>query len=240
MKLLKHIPLNSKLSRSFASLFIFFALLGVVKAANWTVTTANDSGAGSLRQTILSSTSGDTIYFTNTLSGATITLTSDELLLNKSLTIDGSFLNSQVKLNGNHASRIFNVSNGVNVTLNSLVITNGYAGTGNWGGAINNEGTLAINNCTLTGNSTDSSANGGAIANFGLLALTGCTLSGNSAGSAGAINNYGFSCTLRNCTLSGNACANNGGAIDNVFGAILSHRALHRIRQHCRWRWRRH
>ncbi|MEI9959961.1 MAG: hypothetical protein WDM76_02175 [Limisphaerales bacterium] len=187
-----------------------------------TVTTANDSGAGSLRQTIVSSTSGDIIYFTNTLSGATIVPTSGELLLDKNLTIDASSLTSQIKLNGNHASRIFNVSNGANVTLNSLVITNGYAGTGNWGGAINNEGTLAMDNCTLTGNFTDSSANGGAIANFGLLTLTGCTLSGNSAGSAGAINNYGFPCTLRNCTVSGNVCANNGGAVDNVFGAILS------------------
>ena len=204
-------------------MFLLLLILpGVAAATSFTVTTANDSGAGSLRQAILGSTSGDTINFSNSLSGAAITLTSGELLLDKNLTIDGSALTSQIKLNGNHTSRVFDVSGGASVTLNSLVITNSYAGTGNWGGAVNNGGALALNNCTLAGNSADSSANGGAIANFGPLTITGCTLSGNSAGSAGAINNYGFPCTLRNCTFSGNVCLNNGGAIDNVYGATLS------------------
>jgi len=44
-------------------------LPGGAKAATLTVTNTNDSGAGSLRQTILNSTSGDTINFTNNLSG---------------------------------------------------------------------------------------------------------------------------------------------------------------------------
>ena len=186
------------------------------------VTSASDSGAGTLRQAILGSASGDTIIFTNTLSSATITLASGELLLNHSLTIDGSSLTRQVIINGSHTSRIFEVSSGANVTLNSLVITNGYPGAGISGGAILNSGTLALNNSTLVGNAVDSSTTGGAIANGGPLTLIGCTLSGNSAGFAGAINNSGFPCTLDNCTLYGNACANNGRAIDNTFGATLS------------------
>ncbi len=193
-----------------------------VHAATFMVTSSSDSGAGSLRQAVLSSASGDTVIFTNTLSNAAITLAGGELLLGHNLTIDGSSLTSQVVINGNHVSRIFEVGSGVNVILNSLVITNGYPGAGVSGGAIYNAGTLTLNNCTLAGNSVDSSADGGAIANGGPLILTGCTLSGNSAGFAGAINNSSYPCTLDNCTLSGNACVNNGGAIDNTFGATLA------------------
>ncbi len=222
MKLFNHILRRVRLTHSIGAWFVFFTLPGVAAAASFTVTTTSDSGAGSLRQAILSSSSGDTINFTNTLSGATITLTSGELALGNNLIIDGSALTSQIRLNGNHASPIFDVSAGASVTLNSLVLTNGYPGAGNSGGAINNGGTLALNNCTLAGNSTDSSAAGGAIANNGPLSLMGCTLSGNSAGFAGAINNIAATCALRNCTLSSNACVNNGGAIDNTFSSTLS------------------
>ncbi|HEY1662175.1 MAG TPA: choice-of-anchor Q domain-containing protein [Verrucomicrobiae bacterium] len=223
---MKEIRFITCLKKASSGLFwlclIFFGATGGAKAANFVVTSPGDSGAGSLRQAVLNSISGDTITFTNTLSGTTITLGSGELLLGHNLTIDGSSLTRQLIINGNHTSRIFEVSSGINVSLNSLVITNGFPGTGISGGAILNSGTLALNNCTLAGNSVDSSTSGGAIANGGPLTLTGCTLSSNSAGFAGAINNSGTPCTLDNCTLSGNACANNGGAIDNTFGATLS------------------
>src|SRR5579864_2297375 len=52
-----------------------------------TVTTAADSGAGSLRADIATANSGDTINFASSLKGQTINLTSGELLINKGLTI---------------------------------------------------------------------------------------------------------------------------------------------------------
>src|SRR5262245_48228179 len=53
-----------------------------------TVLNLNDSGPGSLRQTIANAASGDTINFQPGLSG-TIGLTSGEIAVNKNLTITG-------------------------------------------------------------------------------------------------------------------------------------------------------
>src|SRR6516162_719475 len=54
-----------------------------------TVTNTNDKGPGSLRATITHASSGDTIVFDPGLSGQTITLTSDQLTINKNLDIEG-------------------------------------------------------------------------------------------------------------------------------------------------------
>ena len=56
-------------------------------AATITVVNGNDSGAGSLRQAILVASSGDTINFAPSVT--TVTLTSDELVIDKNLTITG-------------------------------------------------------------------------------------------------------------------------------------------------------
>src|SRR6187401_3806378 len=52
------------------------------------VTTTADSGPGSLRNAVNAANDGDYIYFFG-LDGQTITLTSGELLINKTLTITG-------------------------------------------------------------------------------------------------------------------------------------------------------
>jgi hypothetical protein len=187
------------------------------------VTNAADSGPGTLRNAIAAvSISGERIIFTNTLAGQTILLTNGEIAITNSMDIDGSALSSPVQINGNHTSRIFNITNGVTLNLVSLVLTNGFTNGGYWGGAIVNDGMLAMTNCTLTGNSVDSSDNGGAIANQGALTLDGCTFYGNSAGFSGAVDNRS-ACAAVNCTFYGNtALAGNGGAIDNSYGASLS------------------
>jgi len=185
------------------------------------VTVTNDNGPGSLRQIVASAPAGTTITFANSLSGQTILLANGEIALTQNVTIDGSALASPIRLNGNHNSRIFNIG-GVSVTLNSLILTNAFAGGGNWGGAIANGGTLALNNCTVTGNSVDPASNGGGIQNNNQLTLTGCTFYGNSAGFSGAVDNRG-TLVAKNCTFYGNsAVAGNGGAIDNPFSATLS------------------
>lgn len=192
---------------------------GVLLNPSPVVTSLSDSGPGSLRQVVSNALSGATITFAPGLSGQTITLTSGEVPVNRSVTIDGSALAAGIKINGNHTSRIFNVGGLASVTLNSLTITNGYVSGGNVGGGILNNGTLALNNCSLRGNSTDASGVAGAIYNLGTLTVTGCTLAGNSADFAGAIQND-VNCTLVNCTFASNSVPVNGGAIDNVGGSL--------------------
>ena len=120
------------------------------------------------------------------MSGQTITLAGDQMVLNKNVTIDGLGLPNGIQINGNHASRIFTVANGSTVVLNSLTITNGYDTTGSGGGGIfNNSGNLTVNECTLAGNAT--TYYGGGIRNpaGSTLAVNQCTFEGNSATDGG-------------------------------------------------------
>src|SRR6516165_5841274 len=58
--------------------------------STWTVTSPADSGDGSLRAMIAAARDGDQIVFDPGLHGQTITLTSGQLALTKSLDIEGS------------------------------------------------------------------------------------------------------------------------------------------------------
>ena len=60
-----------------------------VHATTITVTNTNDSGTGSLRQALTDSHDHDTITFDPALNGQFITLTSSELVIDKSITISG-------------------------------------------------------------------------------------------------------------------------------------------------------
>ena len=111
------------------------------QATALTVTNLNDSGAGSLRQTITSAAAGDTISFNAGLSG-TLTLTSGELTITKTLTINGPGV-ALLTLSGNGTQRIFTVNYGVTLTLSHLTLANASV-SGN-GGAINGINTAVIN-----------------------------------------------------------------------------------------------
>jgi hypothetical protein len=190
------------------------------QAATITVTSTNDSGAGSLRQAIADANDGDTIDFGVT---GTITLTTDWLLVEKSITISGPGSNN-LALDSNHARRAFYIGWGRTVTISGLAIINGYAVDG---GAIwNNHGTLTINSCTFSGNSA---TDGGCILNDGAgpfqgsatLTINNSTLTGNSSTyHGGVLYNKGHTgsatITINNSTLSGNSAIAFGGAIYNA------------------------
>jgi hypothetical protein len=184
------------------------------------VLNTNDSGPGSLRQAISNAVAGAYITFSNSLAGATILLTSGQLTIRSNLTIDASALPGGLTINGNHASRIFQISSGVTGRMLALTLTNAYS-TGS-GGAIFNNGALSLADCTLAGN-TGSSSDGGAIASLGPLTLTGCTFSGNGGGYGGAVYNQGMACAMQNCTFAGNtATLGFGGAVLNNSGVTLT------------------
>src|SRR6516165_4327958 len=71
-----------------------------------TVLNNADSGDGSLRAAISVAQSGDQIVFDPSLHGQTITLTSGQLAITKSLDIEGPGAD-QLSISGNHQSRIF-------------------------------------------------------------------------------------------------------------------------------------
>jgi hypothetical protein len=203
-----------------------------------TVLNTADSGPNSLRAEIAQARSGDTIAFDPTLSGQTITLTTGELTINKSLNIQGPGQGQlPVTISGAGVSRVFDVNNTrANVTLTNLAIINGltvavpsnlgnlYSGLG--GGVLNLGGSLTITDCTLSGNSA--SRFGGGIYNYyGTLSITGSTLSGNSSGdSGGAISNARGTLTISGSTLSGNSATNYGGGIANTGKATVQNSTL--------------
>lgn len=92
------------------------------------VTNDYDSGPGSLRQAIAEAAPDETIEFALTYP-ATITLTSGELVITKDLTIVGPGAELRT-VSGNHASRVFNITSGVTVTLEGLTLRDGYVANG--------------------------------------------------------------------------------------------------------------
>src|SRR5262249_40690203 len=88
-----------------------------------TVTNNLDSGAGSLRAEIAATKSKDTIVFAPSLKGQTITLTSGQLEISKSMTIQGPGA-GQLTISGDLQSRVFQVNQKVTVTLSGMTISN--------------------------------------------------------------------------------------------------------------------
>ncbi len=177
-----------------------------------TVTSAANSGAGSLRQAIADVCPGGSITF----SGDTSIILSSALGLNKHLTIDGG--SHAITVSGNHAGRVFDVGASGVVTLSHLSVVSGT--TTSSGGGIHNAGALTVQDCVLSDNM--SADNGGGIFNVdGVLTVQNSVLSGNRAGAGGGgIGNRGV-LTLRDSTLSGNS-ASYGGGIYNADGGQMT------------------
>src|SRR5947207_15544864 len=93
-------------------------------AAVITVTNTNDSGPGSLRQALAVVNDGDTINFDSSLNGQTITLTTAELLINKSIIEMGPGANLLTVARALYAPefRIYQVTPAHTVTNQDLTI----------------------------------------------------------------------------------------------------------------------
>jgi hypothetical protein len=189
-------------------LIVACALTIPAHATTILVSNTNDSGPGSLRQALTSANDGDTVDATG-ISGA-ITLTTGELLVDKSVTIEGAGADL-LAIDGNATSHVFQIGSGETVAIFGLTIRNGQGNFG--GGILNGAGaTLTITNSTLSGNT---GAFGGGIFNSGTLTIVNSTVSSNTASEgAGTYNDGAGALTITNSTFSGNAAGGGGASLN--------------------------
>lgn len=214
-----------------------------------TVTTTNDSGAGSLRDAIATAAPGDTIDFDASLAGQTIRLTSGELSIDKNLTLDASALEGGVVVSGDADasgtpsagdSRVFKIELGGHaVEFRRITITGGITPASFLdevgGGIFNDSGALTLVECTISdcvALGLPGVSSGGAIYNQnGSITLNRCTLAGNESYFGGAIAQFRGTLEIVNATLTDNLAAGeaagDGGAIYNLQGEVsLLHATL--------------
>ena len=225
-----------------AILLLGFSTVGA-KAANYTVTTTFDNGAGSLRAAVATAggqTANDTINFnipasdSNCSNGVcTIILTSGEIPINANSATGNVTITNQggahkIIISGNGNFRVFNVTLGdAAATIDGVTIANGNpTGANNYGGAITvkslatSSQPLAITNSTIRDNTAQ--LGGGIFTDNAKVTITNSTLNNNSAfGLGGAIEAYNenASVTIINSTLSGNQ-AGSGGGIANIGSTV--------------------
>jgi uncharacterized repeat protein (TIGR01451 family) len=179
---------------------------------NAQVTNANDSGDGSLRQTIADACAGANITFAANFA---ITLNSS-LSVNKELTISGAgrniILSGDSGANGDRNVRVWNIQSEAMVTLTHLTVVS------STGSALYNNGQVTVIGSAFVDNQ---GGQGGAFYNQGTATVANSTFSGNHAtGQGGAIYNRG-SLTSINNTIANNSSPIFGG-LDSAAGATLA------------------
>ncbi|SOE21057.1 Putative Ig domain-containing protein [Spirosomataceae bacterium TFI 002] len=182
----------------------FYPLLFILSLTFWshnlfattiTVTNGGDAGAGTLRQAITDASDGDIIDF---LGVSTVSLTSAQLTVDKSLTIDGGVGKVTItRASGTFRIFQFSVNSSKNVFLKNLKITNG--NKSDQAGGILNGVNLTMENCEVSGNS---SIQAGGIQNDEVLTMTNCLIINNLYDGGLVTNGTSFSAT--NCVFSGN------------------------------------
>lgn len=201
--------------------------------ATITVTNTNDSGAGSLRQAIADAAVGDTINFNLANCPCTITLTSGELIIDKSLTIQGPGAD-QLSVSGNNNSRVFNVF-GDEVTLDGLSVIqgNGVGGFSQRGGGIIHQlnGTLTVSHCVLSNNRTSfnspGSFGGGIHNEGGTVNLVATNITNNRSVWGSGVYQNGGTMNITDSTISDNSSlGGSGGGVYNTATLKISRSSI--------------
>jgi len=188
------------------------------------VTNLEDSGAGSLREALALIADGGTITFDPDLTGGTMTLTSGQLAIDKSVTVDASAA-APVTISGANSFRVLEVGAGLTVDVSDLVITDGAAAPR--GGGILNNGELSLDRTVVTGNTQTAAGpssfdlGGGGIFNGdgATLNLTDSTVSDNESINQPGGGIYGFfnsSLNIVRSTVSGNRSGDVAGGIRSL------------------------
>jgi hypothetical protein len=182
--------------------------------ATFTVSSAADSGPGSLRQAVLdanASAGHDTVLFNLGLP-AVVGLTSGQITVTESVTLEGPG-NNGITISGNHLGRIFDVvdaaddNNYVTLTLTGLTLRDGRV-NGENGGCVRSEnaseeGTVVLDNSIVTGCR--------AVGTQGTGTVVGGLGGGIFSDGLGASKYDGASVIARNSTIAGNSATIAGG-----------------------------
>ncbi|ODG96930.1 hypothetical protein A4S05_15920 [Nostoc sp. KVJ20] len=198
------------------------------RAATLTVNNLNDSGVGSLRDTINIATSNDVLEFLLGSNPSTITLTSGALAIAKNLTINGPGANL-LTISSNNQFPVFDI-NAADVTLSGLAIAgniNGYDSsnltlinstvTSDDVKINNSTGNVTFINSTINGNNSVEINTSGLTVNNG----TNVTAPTNN-GTAGQINVGGNISVIGDSITIGNSGQINGGDNNSAPGGGIT------------------
>lgn len=194
----------------------------------FTVTSAANSGSGSLAETITAASSGSYIVFDSALAGQTVQMPTSEIIVDKDLTIDGAAL-AGAALQGTSTNRLFYIPVTRTVVFKNLTLAGGGGvGAANTlrGGAVLNAGSFTAMDCIFRDNQASLGpgvASGYSTQNTSLT-LQRCLFSGNAAttGFGGALmntclNGITSEALVEACTFTGNSTpVGGGGAIYNA------------------------
>ena len=151
--------------------------------------TADDGSVGTLRWAIGQANGNpgaNTVEFSSLFNTPqTITLKAGPLVLtNMATTTFTGPGASLLTVNGNKASRVFDIQGG-SAAISGLTITGGNADSG--GGLLNEGGALTLTNCAISGDAATVQGGGIATGSGGTTTLTDCTVSGDTAPDGGGL-----------------------------------------------------
>ncbi len=215
------------------------------------VTNLNDSGAGSLRQTISNSAHGDIVTFSPSLlanGSATITLNS-VISFNRSLTIKGIFTGTDsLFISGGDSTSIFSIDGSsyalpISVYLEDLVLENARKTSADYNQLNTNGGAifatelerLSLKNVVMRNNKALNQANGGAVfvQEIDTVSFIKCVFYENSndtlhnyIGLGGAIRARYCNLIIDSCSFQRNKSNYLGGALSAIFGSLYIHSSL--------------
>ena len=213
------------------------------------VLNANDSGAGSLRQTITSAQDGDAILFSYAFfpkNETTAILLSSTLSVAKTVEIDGD---GRVALDGQNSIRVcamgdtdksphvkgLSIRDGAYANGAGLVLRGGAStvtnciiedcsATSACGGVYGTGNAVAtLNNCIIRNNTAGTSGGGVYANNTSNLTLNDCAITNNSANTTGGGVNVSSTgtATFNNCVITNNSTNANGGALFTNGGTVV-------------------
>ena len=192
-----------------------------------TVTSAANSGEGSLRDALDRLADGGTITIDPALAGQSLNLSSGPIVITKAVTIDGSGADG-FAIDGGAVDRVLIVEATGNATLTGVDLTNGFGFQ--LGGCVINNGTLTLNDsvisgCLMTTDAGDFWQGGGAIYTGGgaTTNLVDSTVSGNSSGwsGGGLYGFFGSTTNVTRSTISGNNAQDVGGGFRTLGDANI-------------------